>query len=259
MNANFDNATIAIAVAKCSDFARVSIEHNLNNCECNLVVIYDEMSPENYIVDERIKYIKNTAGRNFPKILNQLINNIETEYIIYVNWRLRPTKENHLYGLQKLNEGYGLVDLSSPLLYTLFSKHLITKIGMFDERYIGGHCVDWDMVYNLKFNNIAHFNVNICDYDHSLATPSNPTYTTWFANDPVNINNYKEFNKKWQKDNGKVIRNLTELNFNDREKYKNIFEDRIYLPASKSETCYDWVQEILDAKIVDAQKLTFKI
>lgn len=259
MKASYENSTIAIAVAKCSDFARTSIQHNLDNSECNLLVIYDENTPEDYVVNDRVKYIKNNAGRNFPKILNQLIDNIDTEYIIYVNWRLRPSKENHLLAFEKLNEGYGLIDLNSPLLYTAFSKHLITKIGMFDERYVGGHCVDWDMVYNLKFYNIAHYNVNVCAYDHSLATPNNPTYTTWFANDPVNINNYKEFHKKWQKETDKVLKNLSEVNINAKQKYKNVYEERKYLPSTESETCYDWVQEILDAKIVDAQKLTFKI
>lgn len=259
MNANFNNSTIAIAVAKCSDFARKAIQHNLDNSECNLVVIYDQKTPEDYIVNDRVKYIKNTEGRNFPKILNQLIENVETEYVIYVNWRYRPAKENILLAFEKLNEGYGLVDLSAPLLCTVFSKHLVAKIGLFDERFVGGHCVDWDMIYNLMFYNVAHYNVDVCYHDDSLATPNNPTYTTWFANDPVNVVNYREFAKKWIRDGNEVTRMYPEININDRQKYKGKYEDRVYLPASKSETCYEWVQKLLDHKLLDIKKISFTI
>jgi hypothetical protein len=245
MKASFENSTIVSPVIDCSDFARKNINFHLENSDCNVVILYDEGNPEDYVINERVTYVKNQSGRHFPKILNQLIVNCPTEYVIYCNWRYRPTRENHQLAFDKLNEGYGAVDLSGPLQYTAFSKHLIGIIGFFDEKYIGGHCVDWDFLNNLFFYNIAHYNVDICYGDFSLATGENPTFTTWRGN-CGNTENYSYFPKKWHKNGTELVRTLKEINFNDKHQYHNKFESRKYLPFSNSYIEVPWAKGQMD-------------
>lgn len=260
MKASFENSTIVSPVIDCSDFARKNINFHLENSDCNIVILYDQGNPEDYVINERVTYVKNQAGRHFPKILNQLIVNCPSEYVIYCNWRYRPTRENHQLAFDKLNEGYGAVDLSGPLQYTAFSKHLISIIGFFDEKYIGGHCVDWDFLNNLFFYDIAHYNADVCYGDFSLATGSNPTFTTWHGN-CGNTENYAYFPLKWRRNGTELIRTLKEINFNDKYQYHNKFESRKYLPFADSFSEVPWAKGQTDglSSRKDATSLSFVI
>ena len=260
MSASFENSTIVSPVIDCSDFARKNINFHLENSDCNIVILYDQGNPEDYVVNDRVTYVKNQAGRHFPKILNQLIVSCPTEYVLYCNWRYRPTRENHQLAFDKLNEGYGAVDLSGPLQYTAFSKHLIGVIGFFDEKYVGGHCVDWDFINNLFLYDIAHYNPDICYGDFSLATRGNPTFTTWHGN-CGNAENYVYFPQKWNKNGSELVRTLKEINFNDKHQYQNKFESRKYLPFINSYTEVQWVKDQMNGMTArkDGTSLSFTI
>jgi hypothetical protein len=260
MNASFENATIVTPVIDNSEFASKCINFHLENSPMNIVVLYDVGTPEDYVINERVTYVKNQHGRHFPKILNQLIKACPTEYVVYVNWRYRPTFDQHEHAFQKLNEGYGAVDLSGPLQYTAFSKHLISVIGFFDEKYVGGHCVDWDFINNLFFYDIAHYNIDVCYGDFSLATGDNPTFTTWRGN-CGNAENYVYFPQKWNKNGTQLIRTLKEINFNDKFQYKNKFTSREYLPFAKSYSEVSWSKGQTEGLISrsDETSLSFKI
>ena len=242
MQASFENATIVTPVIDNSEFASKCIRFHLENSPMNIIVLYDQGTPEDYVIDERVTYVKNQAGRHFPKILNQLIKACPTEYVVYVNWRYRPTHDQHLLAFQKLNEGYGCVDLSGPLQYTAFSKHLISIIGFFDERFVGGHCVDWDIMFNLFYHDIAHYNIDVCYGDFSLGTPTNPTYTTW-KGDCGNRENYLKFEIKWKEYGTELKRIMREVNAKDKDIYKGVYENRAYKPYLESVLDVKWVKD----------------
>lgn len=237
--------TILMPVAKCNDFARQAIGHLLENFDNNIHVLYDENEPKDYVSNERIKYIKNQYGRNFPKILNQLFISNEKQFGFLCNWRQRPKKANIEFAIDKINSGFGFVDLESPLLCSVYSNHIFSKIGLIDERYIGGHCIDWDIVYTLKYHNIAHYCVKIEKPDYSLASSENPTYSTWH-NDPSNVLNYSKFDIKWNFDGKTLKRILREKNYNDRKLFEIKFKEIEYLPHSKSVIEIKWVKEKLN-------------
>lgn len=242
MKASFENSTIVSPVIDNSDFAKKSIEYHLATSPMNIVILYDAGEPEDYVIDPRVTYVKNQAGRHFPKILNQLIKACPTEYVLYCNWRYRPTLEQHQLAFDRLNEGYGCVDLAGPLQYTAFSKHLISIIGFFDERFVGGHCVDWDIMFNLFWYDIAHYNIDVCVGDFSLGTRENPTYTTW-KGDCGNRENYIKFAIKWNENKDQLKRVMRESNYKDKEIYKDQFSERTYLPYSQSVLEVPWVKD----------------
>lgn len=241
MKATFQNSSIIMPIARCEEFAIKAIKHNLDNSPCDILVLYDEKEPKDYILDPRIKYLKNEQGRNFPKILNQLIKYCPTDNILYCNWKWRPTFENYQTIIDKMNEGFGLVEIAPPLLVMGFNKYLMSKIGLFDERFVGGHCVDWDLMFNMYYYDIAHYCIDQCEKDYSLATPYNPTYTSWYG-DCGNKENYIKFDIKWKEEKDHLKRTMREKNYKDRVLFES-YEKTEYLPYSKSEINVPWVIE----------------
>lgn len=239
MKASFNNSTIIMPIARCEDFALKAINHNLENSPCNILVLYDEKTPDDYVVNSRVSYLKNQNGRHFPKILNQLIKNCPTDNILYCNWKWRPTFENYQLIIDKMNEGFGLVEIAPPLLVMGFNKHLMSRIGLFDERFVGGHCVDWDLMFNMFYNDIAHYCIDQCEKDYSLATPNNPTYTTWYGN-CGNRENYIKFDIKWKEEKNHLQRILKETNSKERELFKS-YPKIEYMNYEKSQINVPWV------------------
>lgn len=239
---NIDNLTILMPVAKCNDFAIIAIKHLLENFDNQIIILYDEKSPQDYIENKQVRYIKNQYGRNFPKILNQLFQANQTDFGFLCNWRQKPKKNNIEFALNKLYEGYGFVDLASPLLNSIYHNNIFSKIGFIDERYVGGHCVDWDIVYTLLYNNIAHYCEDIEKPDYSLASKENPTFTTWVG-DCGNQGNYLKFDIKWNVKSGILQRLMKEKNYVDRNYYEFKKYNNEFLTYEKSVINIPWVLE----------------
>ena len=54
---NIDNLTILMPVAKCNDFAIIAIKHLLENFDNQIIILYDEKSPQDYIENKQVRYM----------------------------------------------------------------------------------------------------------------------------------------------------------------------------------------------------------
>lgn len=243
MTIDLKDITVVLPVAMCSDFAKKTIEHVIENLPFNLVVIYDEKTPNDYILNHKVSYLKNPHGKHFTKIFNELLKYETTEYQLLINWKYRPKLENILIAKEKLEQGFGLAELTGPIQCSLYSKHLFTKIGLFDERFVGGHCVDWDIVYSMFYNDIAHYCEALETPDYSMGTKDNPTFTTWLG-DCGNRENYTKFAIKWKENGTELQRVMKEKNYNDRKLFEGKYEERTYLPFSESIVSLEWVRDL---------------
>lgn len=203
------------------------IQHLLDNCDLNIIVIDDNGSDEDYINNPRVSFIHNKTTERLPlvKIWNQCIKECPTEYVIIASWRQRPSVDHFKIINDKLSSGFGLVSFDG-LHFFSFSKHLTTIIGFFDEGFTRGQYEDSDWWNRLRFNDIG---IYVGDIPEERIVNS-----TWI--DPDNINK-AYYSSKWTEDvlNKTLIQNKNELNLNDRKIYDSLYEDRIYKKWSESE------------------------
>lgn len=227
MNINAEDFTITIPLGTCDDYTIDLIQHYLKNYNNNIVVIYREKTPNDYVLNPRVKYVKNIEEKHYTKVFNQCIKECDSEYIFYNAWKVKPEKEEFLYAISKLNEGYGFVDLFPCLVSSVFSKHLISKIGFLDERYSHSNEVDWDFICTLK-----HYDIS---YHGEKKTKLNKWITMQAgSNSNGRYDNYHKFSVKWKNTEFGFKRLIQEKNYKDKNIYKNVFNERNYLPFKDS-------------------------
>jgi len=132
--ADVNNTELVIAYKDCSDFSLDNLRYLLDVCPTKIVVIYDEKEPKDYILNDKIRYIKNQGGRCWSKIHNQGIRETESQYVILSAWRSRPKVEHFQKVFDNLNNGFAFVDLCL-LHFTALNKQVVGKFGLFDEGF----------------------------------------------------------------------------------------------------------------------------
>jgi hypothetical protein len=198
--------------------ANKCLNHLLQNCDYNIIVIDENGNDEEYIKNERITFIHNDVSTRQPlvKIWNNCIKNCPTDNIIIASWRQRPQKQHFNIIEEKLSEGFGLVAFDG-LHFFAFNKYLTNVIGMFDEGFSKGQFEDTDWWNRLMTNNIA-----IYTGDMEEERMFNGTYvqSTWLEGSEVNKQYYES---KWKEDveNNRLILFKEEQNFSDRLYFKN--------------------------------------
>lgn len=202
----------------------------LNNSDLNIICIDDFGNDKDYVQNERIKFIHNSFTERQPlvKIWNQCIKECPTDNVIIASWRQRPTPEHFRLIEEKLTEGYGMVTFDE-LHFFGFNKHLMTRIGFFDEGFTSGQYEDTDWFNRLKTNNIAIYMGPMSEQRHI-----NGQYvaSTWAD---IAENNRIYYHSKWTEDanNKTLIQKKDELNYSDRELYKSLPEIN-YKPWTES-------------------------
>tara|TARA_R110001592_G_scaffold363361_1_gene685174 strand:+ start:6190 stop:6870 length:681 start_codon:yes stop_codon:yes gene_type:complete len=93
---------------------------------------------------------------SFSKLLNDCIVSTKTEVVIICSDRCLPYKHDIDNTLNLIEAGYGVVGLYRFGFFG-FTKHLIEKIGFFDEKYVGGGFEDCDFMRRLREANIAYY------------------------------------------------------------------------------------------------------
>lgn len=226
MNIKAEDFTIAIPLGACNEYTIELIEHYLAKYTNNIVVVYREKTPNDYILNSRIKYVKNVEEKHFTKVVNQCIKECDTEYIFYNGWKVKPEKDEFLYAVSKLEEGYGFVDLFPCLISSVFSKHLISKIGFFDERYSHSNEVDWDLLCTLH-----HFDIS---YHGEKKTKLNKWITMQAgSNTNGRYDSYNKFSIKWKNTDSGYKRIIQEKNYKDKLLYKNLFNEETICHSRK--------------------------
>lgn len=135
--------------------------------------------PEKYakiqesLLPELLYYYDGSDAANFSQLVNRCVESSLTETVILMSDRMRPTSTEIQKMLELLNRGYGFVGLYRYGLFG-FKKELMRKIGMFDERYVGGGYEDYDFTMRLVMANIAFYMTEEVEYH---AGPSSWDYS----------------------------------------------------------------------------------
>lgn len=119
---------------------------------------------------EELNFFDGRGYPSFSKLVNSVIASSTTETIIITSHKARPSSEHVHKMVNLLNSGYGFVALHRFAFFG-FKKELFRRIGMFDERYVGGGFEDYDLIVRLIEANIAAF--------ITLEAPYIPAPSSW--------------------------------------------------------------------------------
>jgi hypothetical protein len=125
--------------------------------------IQDSLSPE------ILYYFDGTGAESFSKLVNSCVESSPTETIIMMSDKVLPTQEHVHKVLQLLEDGYAFVGLYSFAFFG-FKKELFRKIGMMDERYVGGGFEDYDFFVRLSEAKLAVYNTQEVPYTLSASS-----------------------------------------------------------------------------------------
>jgi len=159
---------------------------------------------------------------SYSEMINHTIATSTTEFIVFINDRVKPTVEEVDKLINLLENGFGFV-----MLYNVgfmgFSKQLVRKIGWWDERFLLGGWEDRDWVWRIKAHNISIYESQESTHDYSWKSDLNKT---------GGIYSHYIFMKKYdQKSTNVVFKELDELHY---EKWN------LYLGDEISEISNSW-------------------
>jgi hypothetical protein len=149
------------------------------HCGCNMKVVNDQMDALEGLNDYYKVYWNNRIDRHpgsydsFSELINHSIVTSPTEYMLFLNDRVKPTFFDAKHILQLLENGFAMATKYS-VGFMGFSKQLIRKIGWWDEGYFGGGFEDDDFVLRLRLANLAYYESEEAEYDQSWKSPLFP-------------------------------------------------------------------------------------
>jgi hypothetical protein len=118
------------------------------------------------IFPEPVKYFDGTGYPSFSKLVNSCISSADTETVILMSDKVIPTNNDVNRLLELLDQGYAMVAFYR-LAFFGFKKQLLRKIGMFDERFVGGGFEDDDFYIRLKEANLGVYITHEIPYTKS--------------------------------------------------------------------------------------------
>ncbi len=139
---------------------------------------------------------------SYSQMINESVENVESEYIIFVSPKVKVTSNDINTIVKKLCSGYSFVSIVGFRLFGA-TKQLFKSVGMMDERFIGGEFEDIDFVLRLKLLNVAVY----LSYDHSKVdfTVNTSTY------DVSRGSGDTRFQDKWNCDKNKYLISFKDL------------------------------------------------
>jgi hypothetical protein len=133
--------------------------------------VFDEM--QECLKPDTLQYFDGNGYSSFSQLVNSCVASSPTETVIIANYKSRPTPEHVHKTLRLLNEGYAFVGLGKFKFFGL-KKELFRKIGMFDERYVGGGHEDYDFIVRLIENDLALYMTEEVPIHHATSKWANP-------------------------------------------------------------------------------------
>lgn len=162
--------------------------------------------------------VDGTGAVSCSAVWNQCIVRCPTPVVIICNEKARPHPDHVDELLCLLAQGYGFVGLYRFGFFG-FWKHLISEIGWFDERYIGGWHEDNDTILRLGEADIAYYESEVVPYVQMRSA---------WSHDEASVH----WKAKWKLVNGYYQRQMSEPEYS----YSlGDYTDREYLPWSHSE------------------------
>lgn len=141
--------------------------------------IRDSLAPE------VLYYFDGTGYDSFSKLVNSCVASSPTETVIIMSDKVLPTQEHVQKALTLLESGYAFVGLYSFAFFA-FKKEVFRKIGMMDERYLGGGFEDYDFFVRLREANLSVYT--------TLEVPYTLSASSW----DYDSNSYAFWCKKWR-------------------------------------------------------------
>jgi hypothetical protein len=115
---------------------------------------------------------------SFSQMTNDAIDDTDSEFMIFCNPKTKFSSEDIEFILDKLSNGYCFASVVSFGFFG-FSKELIRRIGMLDERFIGGECEDDDFSIRLNhFGKASWWGYNYDKYENNFSRSVNLRHIT---------------------------------------------------------------------------------
>ena len=118
------------------------------------------------IFPEPVKYFDGSGYPSFSKLVNSCVASADTETVILMSDKVTPTNDDINRLLELLDQGYAMVAFYR-LAFFGFKKQLLRKIGMFDERFVGGGYEDDDFYIRLKEADLGVYITHEMPYEKS--------------------------------------------------------------------------------------------
>jgi hypothetical protein len=181
------------------------------NCGCRQDIVDYQTNLLKPVEKEINVYWNNRITRHpqtyhsFSKLVNHSVETSLTETVIFINDRCHPKPQEIYKIINLLENGFAMVYLYNAGFFG-FTKNLIRKIGWWDERHLNGDISDQEVVIRLKEANLAFYESQEAEYDHSWKSP--------LQNNAEYPNGIKHWEIKWTFKDKYIIRNIEEENYN---------------------------------------------
>ncbi len=109
---------------------------------------------------------------SYSELVNHAIATSKTEWLIFINDRVKPTPSEIKKMISLLEDGYALV-MFYNVAFMGFSKELVREIGWWDERFLLGGWEDRDWVFRIRKNNLAIYESLESTHDYSWKSELN--------------------------------------------------------------------------------------
>lgn len=101
-------------------------------------------------VEEYFRYERNSfLCQTFSQMINETIDDTESEFMIFINPKTIICTKDIEFIIDKLCSGYCFASLFGLAFFGM-TKELVRKIGMLDERFLGGEYEDNDYLIRMK-------------------------------------------------------------------------------------------------------------
>jgi len=114
---------------------------------------------------QHLEYFDGSNVANFSQLVNTCVEYANTETVILMSDKVRPTQEHVDKTLSLLEQGYAFVGLQLFRFFA-FKKQLFRQIGCMDERYVGTGHEDYDLYVRLIEHNLPFWIEESVPWDH---------------------------------------------------------------------------------------------
>ena len=128
---------------------------------------------------EHINFFDGSDAGSFSRLVNMCVEFCPTEIVIMMSDKMRPTDDNIKKILSLIHEGYAFVGLYRFGFFG-FKKELFRKIGMMDERFVGGGYEDDDIYIRIKEAGLSMYLSHEVDYIKGSSSWSSEACKTHF-------------------------------------------------------------------------------
>lgn len=183
---------------------------------------------DKFLIERWYRHDRNSGKyTSFSQMVNDAIDDTDSEFMIFCNPKTKFTSTDIEFIINKLSNGYCFASVVSFGFFG-FSKELIRRIGMLDERFINGEWEDDDFAIRLRhFNKAVWWEYDTTKYDSIWSTSGNLKHITLsifnqkyeILDNTILIDNnffsHKKISKRHRKSNSEIYNSWLSSDYND--------------------------------------------